>query len=132
MLFISYLGLTLRFLGLHTSNFYFLALCVLGSPLGVIALETGWMTAEIGRQPWAVYNLLKTSEVASRINPNQVLTSLILLIIVYGIIFGYFYFKYLFKVIAKGPIPIDNHSDLAFHYLSTFEDEVKHGEVDDK
>ncbi|MEC8064000.1 MAG: cytochrome ubiquinol oxidase subunit I [Pseudomonadota bacterium] len=132
MLFISYLGLILRFLGLHTSNFYFLALCVLGSPLGVIALETGWMTAEIGRQPWAVYNLLKTSEVASRVNPNQVLTSLILLIIVYGIIFGYFYFKYLFKVIAKGPMRTDDHSDLAFHYLSTFEDEVKHSEVDDK
>ena len=89
------------------------------------------MTAEIGRQPWAVYNLLKTSEVASRINPNQVLTSLILLIIVYGIIFGYFYFKYLFKVIAKGPIQNHDHSDLAFHYLSTFEDEIKHGDTKD-
>ena len=77
-------------------------------------------TAEIGRQPWAVYNLLKTSEVASRVNVNQVLTSLILLIIVYGIIFGYFYFKYLFKVIIKGPSSHDKGSDLAFHYLSTF------------
>ena len=131
MLFISYLGLFLRWFNQHTSNFYFLVLCILGSPLGIIALETGWMTAEIGRQPWAVYNLLKTSEVASRINPNQVLTSLILLIIVYGIIFGYFYFKYLFKVIAKGPIQNDDHSDLAFHYLSTFEDEIKHGDTKD-
>ena len=124
MVAISWLGLVLRFFKQHTTNPYFLILCILGSPLGVIALETGWMTAEIGRQPWAVYGILRTSEVASRINPHQVLISLILLIIVYGIIFGYFYFKYLFSVILKGPSLSQDHNDLAFHYLSTFDDEV--------
>lgn len=124
MIGISWLGLLLRHYGQHTKNPYYLILCMLGSPLGVIALETGWMTAEIGRQPWAVYGILKTAEVASRINPHQVLTSLILLVIVYGIIFGYFYFKYLFSVIRKGPSPQDSGHDLAFHYLTTFDNET--------
>ena len=120
MIFVSYVGAALFVMGIHQSSIYYLILCMLSSPLGIIAIETGWMTAEIGRQPWAVYNLLQTHELASRINPHQALTSLLMLIFVYGIIFGYFYFKYLFKVIAKGPQHQLSEEDLAFHYLSTF------------
>ena len=123
MIAVSYLGALLAIWQQHHSNRYYLILCMLASPLGIIAIETGWMTAEIGRQPWTVYGLLKTADLASKLDPIHVLTSLILLIIVYSIIFGYFFFRYLFKVIANGPTSPVREDDLAFHYLSTFEEE---------
>jgi cytochrome d ubiquinol oxidase subunit I len=35
---------------------------VMGSPLGFIALEAGWIVTELGRQPWTVYRIMRTSE----------------------------------------------------------------------
>lgn len=119
MLTTAYLGALLAAFGQHQTHKYYLILCMLSAPLGIIALEMGWMCAEMGRQPWVVYGLLQTKDVASKVQPEQVLTSLILLCIVYGIIFGYYYFRYLFKVIQAGPSSIAA-TDLAFHYLSTF------------
>jgi cytochrome d ubiquinol oxidase subunit I len=40
----------------------FLKLIVLGSPLGFIAVEAGWMVTEIGRQPWIIYGVMRTAE----------------------------------------------------------------------
>ncbi len=39
-----------------------LYLCIFCTPLGFIALESGWIVTEVGRQPWIIYGLLKTSE----------------------------------------------------------------------
>jgi len=47
-------------------------------PLPYLAAQLGWIVAEVGRQPWIVYGVLRTSEAVSRqIEPVQVLTSLI-------------------------------------------------------
>jgi cytochrome d ubiquinol oxidase subunit I len=43
------------------SNWLLRAL-VFGSPLGFIALEAGWLVTELGRQPWTIYRLMRTSE----------------------------------------------------------------------
>jgi cytochrome d ubiquinol oxidase subunit I len=69
-----------------------------------------------------VYGLLRTKDVASQVSVEQVMTSLICLIVVYGLIFGYFFMKYFFKVIGNGPeqLEIDEHDALAFNYMSTF------------
>ena len=123
MLFIAYLGLTLKLFNKHLSSKIYQVLCMLASPLGLLAIETGWMSAEIGRQPWAVYGLLRTKDLASQVSVNQVMTSLICLIIVYGLIFGYFFTKYFLKVVQKGPdrhLDIEEHEALAFNYMSTF------------
>ncbi len=40
----------------------FLKAVVLASPLGFVALETGWMVTELGRQPWVIYNVLRTAK----------------------------------------------------------------------
>jgi cytochrome d ubiquinol oxidase subunit I len=40
----------------------FLKALVLTSPLGFIALETGWMVTELGRQPWVVHNIIRTRD----------------------------------------------------------------------
>ena len=40
-------------------------LIVLGGPLSIVAIETGWWLAEVGRQPWILYGLMKTSDAAT-------------------------------------------------------------------
>ena len=41
---------------------WFLRLLVAASPLGFIAIETGWTVTEVGRQPWIIYGVMRTSE----------------------------------------------------------------------
>lgn len=76
-------------------------LCIFAAPLGFVATIAGWITAESGRQPWVVYGMLRTSDSVSMLEPSHVLISLILFIVIYGIIFG-FYCYYLFKLIRQG------------------------------
>ena len=95
---------------------------LLMAPMGFIAMETGWITAESGRQPWIIYNVIKTSEAASNIDIYQVTASFIMLFIVYVIIFGFFYFKYLFETIKLGPKKFnDDEIVLPFGYMKTNE-----------
>lgn len=73
------------------------------SPIGFIALLTGWITAEVGRQPWAVYGLIRTADAVSAVSTQDVLIGFALIIVVYLIIFGGFYVYFLDKTIKKGP-----------------------------
>lgn len=59
-------------------------------PLPYIANELGWITTEVGRQPWAVYGLLRTKDAFSPLPVGDVLFSLIGFTIVYAILFGTF------------------------------------------
>ena len=75
------------------------------SPTGFIALLAGWYVVEIGRQPWVVYGLLRTSEAVSpNIQAAAVLGSLITFAIAYAIIFGAGIW-YLLGMVRKGPQP---------------------------
>lgn len=92
--------------------------CLFIAPLGFIASIAGWLTAEIGRQPWVVYNLLKTKDAVSAIGMEEVIISFVLLIVAYGVIFG-FYLFYLFKTIKIGPQSIDDDSEHhSFQYMT--------------
>lgn len=82
---------------------WFLRALLFSAPIGFIALITGWITAETGRQPWIVYNLLRTSDAVSPIQLHNVIVTFVLMVIIYAIIFGVFYFRYLIKTIKKGP-----------------------------
>jgi len=58
-----------------------------------IANQAGWMTAEIGRQPWIVYGLLRTTEGVSRsIVAEQVVGSILMFIVIYILLFALFLF----------------------------------------
>ncbi|WP_435770108.1 cytochrome ubiquinol oxidase subunit I [Nocardioides sp. SYSU DS0651] len=46
-------------------NRWFLRFCVAAGPLAVIALESGWIATEVGRQPWIVYGYMRTEEAAA-------------------------------------------------------------------
>jgi cytochrome d ubiquinol oxidase subunit I len=84
------------------SRWYLKAL-IFAVPLPYIANETGWIAAEVGRQPWAVYRVLKTVDAASVVVPSwQILLTLLAFIIIYGLIFWVF-LKVLLKIIRTGP-----------------------------
>jgi len=55
-------------------------------PLPYISIAMGWALAEIGRQPWIVYGVMKTADAASPIAVSQVATTLFGFIVVYGLL----------------------------------------------
>ncbi|WP_040415903.1 cytochrome ubiquinol oxidase subunit I [Cyclobacterium qasimii] len=79
-----------------------------------IANQVGWYAAEMGRQPWVVYGLLRTSDALSKsVTANQVLFSLILFFIVYTILLLLFLYL-LTKKIKHGPYDEDEGNDRPF------------------
>jgi cytochrome bd ubiquinol oxidase subunit I len=75
---------------------------MLMAPSGLVALLAGWMTTEIGRQPWVVYGLMRTADAVSPVSAQQLGISLALFVMVYFVVFGAGT-GYLLKLIAKGP-----------------------------
>ncbi|WP_257305186.1 cytochrome ubiquinol oxidase subunit I [Geothrix campi] len=71
-------------------------------PLPYLANELGWTIAELGRQPWIVYGLMKTSDAASPLAASQVGTSLVAFFLVYALL-GAVDFYLLFTFARKGP-----------------------------
>ena len=70
--------------------------------LGFVAVLCGWITTEVGRQPWIATGILRTADAISPVTAASVLTTLILFVIVYGIVFtmGIYYIN---RLIARGP-----------------------------
>jgi cytochrome d ubiquinol oxidase subunit I len=72
-------------------------------PLPFIATLTGWFTAEVGRQPWSVYGVLRTADAVSPILTTQAVTvSLLIFGIIYVTIFG-FGTLYVYRLLRAGP-----------------------------
>jgi len=82
---------------------WYLKAILFSIPLPHISNQTGWMAAEIGRQPWAIYNVLKTADAASVVVPAwQILLTIILFSIIYILLFILF-IKFLVQMVRKGP-----------------------------
>jgi cytochrome d ubiquinol oxidase subunit I len=71
-------------------------------PLPYLANELGWTVAEVGRQPWIVYGIMRTSDAVSPLATSQVAISAVAFIVVYTLL-GIADFYLLFKVARKGP-----------------------------
>jgi cytochrome d ubiquinol oxidase subunit I len=71
-------------------------------PSGFVAVIAGWITTEVGRQPWTIYGLLRTSQSASPLATPAVATSLAAFVIVYFAVFGIGVW-YILKLMQKGP-----------------------------
>lgn len=82
----------------------YLKVMLFAIPLPYIAIELGWVLAEVGRQPWIVYGLMKTSDAVSPVAGSQVLISLIAFILVYGLL-GAVGFYLIAKTAKEGPAP---------------------------
>lgn len=63
-------------------------MALLMGPSGFVAVIAGWVTTEVGRQPWTVYGLLTTAESVSPIAAPAVATSLLAFVVVYFAVFG--------------------------------------------
>ena len=61
---------------------------VIMGPSGFVAVIAGWITTEVGRQPWTVYGVLRTADSASPLDAPAVATSLIAFVVVYFAVFG--------------------------------------------
>jgi cytochrome d ubiquinol oxidase subunit I len=81
----------------------FQRLMLLMGPSGIIALLAGWVTTEVGRQPWVIYGLLRTSDAASNHSATQMGVSLVLFVVVYFAVFGVG-ITYLLRMMRKGPV----------------------------
>lgn len=126
MLFTAIVGVILRYKNMLNSAHWFHRWCILMAPLGFVASISGWLTAEIGRQPWVVYNLLKTKDSISAIGFEEVIISFTLLILTYGVVFS-FYLYYLFKLIKQGPASSlsDGNEEHLFQYMTDISKEDK-------
>ena len=82
---------------------WFLKFLIFSLPLPYIANETGWIAAEVGRQPWAVFRVLRTADAASvNVPAGNILFSLILFALVYTLI-GVIGMTIILRLIRKGP-----------------------------
>ncbi|MDV7143836.1 cytochrome ubiquinol oxidase subunit I [Tropicimonas sp. TH_r6] len=91
-----------RWQGGLTEDRWLHRVCVLMAPSGFVAVLAGWITTEVGRQPYTVYGLLRTSDSLSPVDAPAVATSLIAFIVVYFAVFGAGTF-YLLRLMGKPP-----------------------------
>jgi cytochrome d ubiquinol oxidase subunit I len=88
MLFVAVVGQILRLRGRLWQTGWFLQLCPWVAPIGFVAVIAGWVTTEVGRQPWTVYGLVRTADsVSPSLTGSDVLISLICYVVVYLIMF---------------------------------------------
>jgi cytochrome d ubiquinol oxidase subunit I len=103
MIALALLGLALR----RGERLYwsrpFLRFALLMAPSGLVAILAGWMTTEIGRQPWIIHGLMRTAEGVSAHGATQLGISLTLFVVVYFAVFGAGT-AYMLALIGKGPV----------------------------
>lgn len=82
---------------------WFLKALAASWPAGFVAILAGWWVTETGRQPWIAHGILRTADAASPVSAGAVLTTLVLFVIVYAIVFsmGIYYIN---RLIEKGPV----------------------------
>ena len=104
MLLLAWVGAYLSRKGRIEHSRLLLSLTFLSFPLPFIATLTGWFTAEVGRQPWTVYGLLRTADsVTPFLTARTALTSLIVYCTVYTFIFAFGVF-YIYRLLRAGPV----------------------------
>ena len=86
---------------------WFQAWCMAMTPAGFIAVLAGWFVTEVGRQPYVVYNVMRTAEAVSPVTAGPIAISLAAFVLAYGFIFGAGVY-YIVRLVAKGPVPADD------------------------
>ena len=103
MLAIAWVGLLIGRRGWERAPPWFLWGTFFSFPTGFVAVLTGWFTAEVGRQPWVVFGLLKTADaVTPSLGTSAAITSLIAFVSVYALIFSAGTL-YIYRLLRAGP-----------------------------
>src|SRR5947199_378987 len=102
MIAIGLYGALLWWRGQLVTTRWYLQIVQHGWWLGFVAVLCGWITTEVGRQPWIAYGILRTADAISPVSAASVLTTLVLFVVVYGIVFtmGLYYIN---RLIVRGP-----------------------------
>lgn len=104
MMFAGLGGVWLLWRGRLEQTRWFKVFWMLMTPAGFVAVLTGWFVAEIGRQPYIVYGLMRTVDAISPVPSAAIGLSLVLFVIAYTAIFGAGTW-YMLRIIAFGPSP---------------------------
>ena len=84
-------------------------------PLGFLAILTGWIVTETGRQPWVASGILRTADAISPLPAETVRASLLAFIVVYTVVFGIGIF-YVQRLIRRGPVdPSQDDGEVLAH-----------------
>jgi cytochrome d ubiquinol oxidase subunit I len=103
MLLIAWVGSYLIHKGRIEQNRSLLWATFLSFPLPYIAILTGWITAEVGRQPWVVYGVLRTADAMTPfLTAQTALVSLGVYCVVYSLIFAFGTY-YIYRLLRAGP-----------------------------
>ncbi len=102
MLFVGAASLFLRWRKRFYEAKLFHRFVLLMGPSGFVAVLAGWITTEVGRQPFTVYGLLRTSDSIAPVEAPAVAASLLAFIIVYFVLFGAGTY-YILKMMSKTP-----------------------------
>ena len=102
MLLFGVLGAALRWRGRLYETRLFLRFAVAMGPAGLVALLAGWLTTEIGRQPWVVYGLMRTKDAVSHHSALTMSFTLAIFVVLYCAVFGSGV-VYMLKLVARGP-----------------------------
>ncbi|HEX9769888.1 MAG TPA: cytochrome ubiquinol oxidase subunit I [Kiloniellales bacterium] len=104
MILVGLIGLYLRWRRrLYDMRWFHRFACLMG-PTGFIAIIAGWITTEVGRQPYVVYGLMRTADARSPIDAPAVAGSLGAFIVVYCLVFGAGIY-YLVRLMGHAPAP---------------------------
>ena len=87
-------------------NRWYLMVMMAAIPLPYIAIQAGWVLAEVGRQPWIVYGLMRTADAASPVAGWQVMASMVAFVLVYGLLGSVGYYL-IGKNAIKGPAAVE-------------------------
>lgn len=85
----------------------FLWAALLMGPAGLVAILAGWITTEMGRQPWVVYGVMRTSDAVSNHSAVALTGTLTLFVVMYFAAFGTGV-SYIVKLVARGPDEADH------------------------
>ncbi len=103
---LSLVGLVLLLRGKAFDSPTFQKFALYSIPVPIIANELGWVSAEVGRQPWIVQGLMRTNEAFSKVVPGgNVLVSIVLITAIYAMLMGVWIFL-LRREMEKGPEPL--------------------------
>jgi len=108
-------------------------LTFLSFPLPFIAILTGWFTAEVGRQPWAIYGLLRTAQAATpALSEHSVGMSLAVSVVTYSFIFtfGSVYIHRLLRVGPTAQLAAPNRNATARRPISVLDEHVGRQELE--
>lgn len=122
MVLLSLTALWLRKKGSLYESSWFHKFAIIMGPTGYIALLAGWVTTEVGRQPWVVYGVIRTKDGLSHtVTADQVGLSLIIFVLVYTVVFGAGIY-YMLRLIKLGPAfstPLDAVQDTGPGHFKT-------------